>query len=158
MTTLLFGGLWLTRPLPRASFDYVGKRESWSEEFPFKETAEVLASGLLEVRGLACDTAGNVFWAEADGDIFRFSESSGMRVLAKGRRTPEAVDQRGLALYGNKLLSAHHARGRIMALNVANGARVDADDLPATIRGPAGIAVHNGTMFVSADLPWPESG
>ena len=156
-------GLWLIDSKPH--LDRLGAAESWSTSFPFSKNpqAEVLETGLDDVRGLACDANGNVFLAEANGRVLEYTAAGSFReplplVNKPGElplKEPEKIDQRGAVVCGKSLFIAAHGQGRVVSReSPLDASREEALDV-SPITGPSGIAVASDTLFITDDRPWP---
>jgi hypothetical protein len=132
----------------------LGKIESWSEEFPFshEQRAEVLVTGLGEIRGLA-DHNGRILMADANGRVPRYA---GELEEGRSKDEPANVDQRGAAVDGNLLFIAQYDQGRISTRNLQTQQDLPGIDL-TDVSGPSGIAVAGATLYVTDDRPWRSS-
>jgi len=151
LAAVLVGLPWLLKQADTEPHqDRVGKAERWSKGFPFGEEsqAEVLETGLEDVRGVACDSKGTIYLAEGGGQMLQFPAVQPSKDSKLDE--PENADLRGLAFAGHDLLIAEHARGRVM--------QAGSDAVATTVTGPVGLAAISGALFVTDDRPWPASG
>jgi sugar lactone lactonase YvrE len=150
---LSFGSVWLFLADSGNHPDRLGAVESWSEcPFSDHQRAEVLATGLDDVRGLAFHD-GTLILAEANGMVLKYSDSQ-LYEDPPPNDQPQKVDQRGAAVDGDSLFIAQHGRGRISKRNPIDS-QTDSGVNLTNISGPAGIAVSNDMLYVTDDRPWP---
>lgn len=169
---LVIGFIVLGRTQRTRHEDRVGDVKVWNAggDFAFAENnqAEVLASGLGDVRGLACGGDDVVFLAETNGRVLWRGHPGPSCGACHGGLTeirpiapddPLKIDQRGAAFQGGALLLAEHGEGLIARLPPLGGLPPQAVFQDAAIRGPSGIAVTpDDSIFVTDDRPWPKEG
>ena len=159
---LLLGLIGLGWKQHRVYEDRIGEVKIWRSGagFAFGETAqaEVLASGLGDVRGLTCGGEGSVYLAESNGRVLWSEYPRLAELRPKAPDDPPGIDQRGAAVKGDALLLAEHGQGLIASLP-AGGITAQPMFQDAAIRGPSGLAVTpDGYVFVTDDRPWPKEG
>lgn len=143
--------------------DCVGTAEIWSVFRPFHNhaQAEVLASGLDDVRGLAVDAQGDVLLAEANGRILEYNTCGELEEVNLSEVKPETSDQRGTAFAGEKLVIAEHGRARIVERqDPKDPLHERVVDTGGKITAPSGVATVPGSniLFVTDDRPWHDAG
>lgn len=135
---------------------WLGKAEPWSDAFPFDRhaRAEVLVTGLEDVRGLAADPSGGVYLAEANGRVLVYQNDHPLIEPKPGFEDPAKVDQRGIAaLNPDHVLLARYGLGKVVERRDAGDHEL-AGSGPLT--GPSGVAIApDGGVFVTDDRPWP---
>jgi hypothetical protein len=142
----------------------LGTAISWSSDFPFPgQQAQILESGIGDVRGIVAGPNGDVYLSEANGDTLVYSDheqkvtaSSAARACAEEHC--EEVDQRGIAFFGASLYIAEHGRGQIVKIDPKDldqkiGASLDGSS--EQVVGPSGLAAVGQTLFITDDRPWP---
>ena len=146
--------LWMTDSRSRHPLERLGRAVAWQSTCPFPQDsqARVVATGLGEVRGLACNGQGGVFLADSKGHVMLWS-ANGLLEPSYASAEPDSTDLRGLAMADGALLLAEHGRGSLLRWDGQSMSALSFGIGPYS--GPAGIARAGDTLFLTDDRPWP---
>jgi hypothetical protein len=166
---LIYAGRRERRPI----LDRVGEVNLWpavavsgiaarpaAQDFPFRvdDQAEVLETGLQDVRGLACRDD-DVYVAEGNGRVLKYPGNVRIVAPVTDAGEPVKIDLRGAAVHGDSLLLADFGRGIVVDRPAPPGDIREQAISGKEISGPCGIAVAaDGALFVTDDRPWPKPG